>query len=140
MSWLRKTGWTDVTVCFGFDAGERHRSERGDEYNSPYVKRYPLIEWDMGREECVAAIDRAGLQRPGKSACFFCPSSKKHEILALPIDLQRRAIAIESNADLTSIKGLGRSFSWRSLIENADAQLNLDFSNAIDIPCGCFDG
>jgi hypothetical protein len=108
-AWLKRTGWTDVTVCIGFDADEPHRAERGDEYDSGYAKRYPLIEWDMGRDECVAAIDAAGLKSPGKSACFFCPSSKAHEISSLPKALQDRAIALEANADLTTIKGLGRS-------------------------------
>jgi hypothetical protein len=40
----------------------------------------------MGRDECVQAIQAAGVPLPGKSACFFCPSSKQREVL----DLKRR--------------------------------------------------
>ena len=139
-SWLKATGWQGVTVCIGFDADEPHRAERGDQYDSGYTKRYPLIEWGMGRDECIAAIDAAGITRPGKSACFYCPSSKAHEILALPKELQDRAIALESNADLTAIKGLGRGFAWRDLIRADKAQGKLDFDSRMDTPCGCYDG
>ena len=62
-AWLKQTGWQDVTVCIGFDADEPHRAERGDQHDSGYAKRYPLIEWDMGRDECIAAIDAAGVKR-----------------------------------------------------------------------------
>lgn len=138
-TWLKAKGWQDVTVCIGFDADEPHRAKRGDKYDSGYLKRYPLIEWDMGRDECIAAIVAAGIKLPGKSACFYCPSSKINEILALPKDLQDRAIAIEATADLTSIKGLGRNFAWGDLIRHDKAQGKL-FDSPIEAPCGCFDG
>ena len=44
-----------------------------------------MLRW--GRDDCVAAIARVGLPQPGKSACFFCPSSKKHEIITLALHL-----------------------------------------------------
>jgi hypothetical protein len=127
-------------VCIGFDANEQRRADRGTACKNGYEKRYPLIEFGMGRAECIAAISAAGIKQPGKSACFFCPSSKKHEILALPPDLQARAIAMEKNADLTSIKGLGRNFSWSDLVYATKAQDNFDFENVADIPCLCHDG
>lgn len=139
--WLKTTGWTDVTVCIGFDAGEPHRAKRGDEHKEKYAKRYPLIEWGMEREECIALIKNMGLPLPGKSACFFCPSSKKHEILALAPDLQERAIAMERNASVAhTVKGLGRRWSWESLIAADKAQQNLFQDSIQEIPCGCFDG
>jgi hypothetical protein len=137
--WLKESGLTDVTVLIGFDADEPHRAARGDTYESGYIKRYPLIEWGWNRSDCVDAIRRAGLRQPGKSACFFCPSSKVSEILALPQSLKERAIAMELNADLTVIAGLGRRFSWRDLIANDDAQVDFDFPQ-IEVPCGCHDG
>lgn len=102
-----------------------------------YRKRYPLIEFGMDRDACVATIDRAGIRRPGKSACWFCPSSRKPEIRALPIPLQRRSIAMERNAagTLISVKGLGRSFSWESFLAGeASHQTEIEF------PCECTDG
>jgi hypothetical protein len=144
--WLKAKGWTDVTVLIGFDADEPHRASRGDAYDMAYAKRYPLIEWNMGRDECVAAIRDAGLPQPGKSACFFCPNSKPSEIIALSKThpaLYERALTMEGNAELTTIKGLGRNFSWRELVKWDADQFKL-FDNQYrdflrDQPCGCYD-
>lgn len=129
-----------VVKFIGFDADEERRATIAEDVK--YAYRYPLIEWDWGREECVEAIARAGLPQPGKSACFFCPSSKPREILELGRthpELLHRALAMEANAELTSVKGLGRSFAWADLVRYSEAQLDL-FSHTPEIPCGCFDG
>lgn len=133
--WLKQQGIAEPWFWVGIDAGETHRATKAE-------TRYPLIEWDWGRDECVDAIARAGLPQPGKSACFFCPSSKPREILELKRkhpDLLARALAMEANAELTSVKGLGRSFAWSDLIKYDEAQLDL-FGHTPEIPCGCFDG
>ena len=129
-----------VLKLIGYDADEHHRAKIPED--KKYTYRYPLVEWDWGREECVEAIDRAGLPQPGKSACFFCPSSKPHEILELKRihpDLIQRALAMEAGAKLTSVNGLGRSYSWADLVRYSDAQMDM-FKGAVEIPCGCFDG
>lgn len=139
--WLKAQAFDEVTVCIGFDADEPHRAERGASIDDGYQKRYPLIEWNMGREECLETIAAAGLELPGKSACFFCPNSKKHEIFDLRDrhpQLLARALAMEGNAELSSIKGLGRSYSWGDLIRLDAAQGKFDFAH--DMPCGCYDG
>lgn len=139
-TWLKTTGWSDVVVCIGFDADEPSRKIRSDKYKLPYAKRFPLIEWDIGRAACVGIIVAAGVTPPGKSACFFCPSSRKHEILTLPHDLQKRALEIEARANLTSAAGLGRNFAWRDLISADAAQCKIDFAGVEEVPCGCYDG
>lgn len=133
--WLKAQGITAPWFWVGIDAGEAHRAK----YETT---RYPLIEWDWGREECIEAIARAGLPQPGKSACFFCPSSKPREILELGRthpDLLERALAMEARAELSSVKGLGRSFAWADLVKYSEAQLDF-FGHTPEIPCGCFDG
>lgn len=126
-----------IIRAVGFDADEPQRAK---EFDDPKYKNwYPLIEWDWGREECIEAIDRAGIPRPGKSACFFCPSSSVTEIRWLAAkhpDLMDRAIAMERNADLTSIKGLGRNYRWEDVIATDDMFEN----NFIELACGCYDG
>lgn len=126
-----------VIRMIGFDADETRRAK-----DFPNEK-YPLIEWNWGRDECVNAIKRAGLKLPGKSACFFCPSSKKHEILQLKRDypdLAARAVAMENNAELTHIKGLGRDFAWRDLLAWNEAQIDMfPHESRIEIDCGCYD-
>jgi len=112
-------------ALIGYDAGEKRRNLITE--NARWTFRAPLIEWGWYREDCVKAIERAGLSIPPKSACFFCPSSTKTEIVQLAIrhpDLMRRSIEMEDKArasgKLGTVKGLGRRFSWREFIE-ADA-------------------
>jgi hypothetical protein len=129
------------TTLIGIDADEPHRAK-------PYpLTRYPLLEWDWGRDECEEAIKRAGLTQPGKSACFFCPSHKKQDILQLKQqypDLMERALEMERNAaknNAGGVKGLGRRFAWGDLIAWDEAQCDL-FSDAgtPEMDCGCYDG
>lgn len=127
-----------VVKCIGYDAGEPQRAAKFVE-STKYLWRYPLIEWDMGRDECIESIRDAGLPLPGKSSCFFCPNSKIPEILALPPELKLRAIEMEANADLTSIAGLGRRWRWADLLRSHDEQMDM-FNQPVDMPCGCYDG
>lgn len=129
-----------VIRAIGIDAGESHRGKIPDD--KKYKYEFPLIRWNWGREECVEAIQRAGIPLPGKSACFFCPAMKKHEISDLARtrpDLFARAVAMEDNAETTTVKGLGRNWSWKHYIGSQNAQGNL-FAGEIDEPCDCFDG
>lgn len=132
-----------VTKLIGYDMDEPHRAQIPED--AKYSYRYPLIEWGWGREECVEAIARVGLWQPGKSACFFCPSSTKPELQELQIrypDLFARAIAMEDKArsSLGTVKGLGRNFSWRDWLEADDAQRTL-LPDPIITECGsCYDG
>ena len=79
-----------VTRFIGYDAGERKRYEHSRKFNEAdkkYKNRYPLIEdWHWTRDDCIRAIQEAGLPLPGKSSCFFCPSMKRDEVEALKPD------------------------------------------------------
>jgi len=49
-----------------------------------YIYEYPVLhEWMWSRPDCQAVITSAGLPLPPKSSCFFCPSTRKEEILEL---------------------------------------------------------
>ncbi|MEW7854738.1 phosphoadenosine phosphosulfate reductase [Pseudomonas chlororaphis] len=136
-----KKAWANggkVVKIIGYDADEPHRAKFYED--KKFVWRYPLLEWGMGRAECIEAIRAAGLQLPGKSSCFFCPNSKPQEILALPDDLKERAIAMERNAQLTNVKGLGRRWRWEDLIASDRDQLRLFDNSQQEMPCGCYDG
>lgn len=137
-----------VTKLIGYDAGEpwRVKPER-DRLDKKYLRRYPLIEWDIDRDGCKEIIAKAGLPQPGKSSCFFCPSMKRHEIMALSKehpDLLKRALHVERNAELTRIKGLGRDWSWGKFVDYQERQGNT-FGECMtwyetNIPCECYDG
>lgn len=154
-----------VQKYIGYDADEERRAKIKADDKYDYV--YPLIEWGWGREECVEAIARAGLPQPGKSACFFCPSSTRDEIDALkqtyPV-LFYRALALETNAEanLQTVAGLGRRFSWHehadgddaaAFVERADTRYaaglvaskekrlaKTRLESGVTIDCGCYEG
>jgi hypothetical protein len=126
--------YAHVVKAIGLDAGEDHRltwtrktegkarlSREAWLDRNFFVYWYPLMEWGFDREKCKQIISEAGLPVPIKSACWFCPASKKHEITWLQEhhpDLLERSLQIERNAQakLKSVKGLGRSYSWESYL------------------------
>lgn len=135
-----KTG-RKVTKVIGYDIDEQRRADNAPKETDKYVMSYPLIEWGWDRNDCIEAIKRNGLPRPGKSACFFCPSSTYNEIRQLEEnypDLLEKALVLEGNAELEAVKGLGRRFNWGEYVSQKDAfgEYPIDW----DMPCGCYDG
>lgn len=104
-----------VTKAIGYDCSPRDRRRKtyadgvrtGKER---FAFWYPLHEWEWTREDCEAAISREGLPLPPKSACFFCPASKPHELHDLPVEHLQRIVVMEARAKprLTKIEGLWR--------------------------------
>lgn len=146
-----------VERWIGYDADEPERSERMLAKNPQPTRqrggkieivpswkwRTPLVEWGMGRDECVAVIKSAGLPLPGKSACFHCPSTKKHELDRMVVEepeMLARALEIEdaarSSGELLTVKGLGRSFSWREYLDGRAPEA----CDTVEPECGCYDG
>ncbi len=131
-----------VIKYIGFDAGEKHRQK--DYEDTKYITKYPLVEWGMTRDDCVELICKENLTQPGKSSCFFCPAMKPTEIKQMAQiypELVERAIALEENANLETINGLGRNFSWKKLMDQGDLfsdkyEQYSDFGDK----CGCYDG
>lgn len=142
--WLNNNGvckaeWAagrKVTKAIGYEAGEEYRNKSG---NEKYINRYPLQEWNMDREACRQRILFCGLPLPGKSACFFCSNTTPDELRQMMVeypDLVQRAIHMEENADLTTIRGLWRTVSWKEVIEKGAQAPAYDRS----MPCDCYDG
>lgn len=129
-----------IVKYIGFDAGEPQRMK--DSPDEHYTNYFPLIEWDIDRDECLEIIDKTGLCKPGKSACYFCPSSIPSEIRQLKYiypDLAERAVIIENNANLTTVKGLGRNWAWADLLATDDMFAD-DFAYTPELLCDCYDG
>jgi len=124
----------------GFDFFEQRRMK--EDPDGLFENRYPLIEWKWTREQCVKIINDEGLCAPPKSSCFFCPNMKKGEILSLPTDLQQRAIDMEEKAkpNMIELKGLGRQYAWKDLINaDKDQQKLFDDLEMYQPPCECID-
>ena len=109
-----------IEKLIGYEFREQRRWMKAKVEDDKYFYRFPLVEWEWSRPECIAAIQRMGLPLPGKSSCFFCPASTKPEIDELkrsyPL-LFHRALALEDKAraagGLKTVQGLGRRFAWR---------------------------
>lgn len=145
--WVREwptaiAAWeSGLVVCrlIGIHAGESHRGliPNDDEF----IYDRPLVRWGWGQAECEAACLCGIGYKPIKSACFYCPAAKKHEVIKLAKerpDLFARAVAIEHNAkeNLSTVRGLGRNWTWEE-VARADAnQLKL-FPESVDLPCLC---
>ena len=135
-----------VVKALGFDFGEVYRADKAH-HDDKYNPRFPLIEWQWGRKQCLQAIERAGFcSPPPKSACFFCPSTKKREVIALSKsnpDLFDRAVAMERRAKTSGknkkIVHLGRHWSWNEIVRLDRTQLKL-LPDPPQIPCACRDG
>jgi hypothetical protein len=108
--------------AIGYDAGPSDGRRIRDFRDPKYRFWYPLREFGLDRAACIDMIRSEGLAVPCKSACWFCPATKKPELIELQIkhpDLVKRAVAIERRAlpRLRSVKGLGRSFAWSSWLD-----------------------
>lgn len=117
-----------ITFCIGYDAGGRDQKRAYGAQGKAadgFINRFPLIEWGWDREACEREILAAGLPIPIKSACFFCPASKKSEVdwlKAFHPELAAEAVKMEQFAKergLRNIKGLGRSWSWEEHLKEA---------------------
>lgn len=107
----------------GYDGGETGRADIHEDKRFLYW--HPLIEFAIDRDGCVSLIEDEGLEVPPGSACFYCPSSTKAEVLELsrrkPPTLFNRAVAMERRAladtehPMVNVKGLGRHWSWEEL-------------------------
>ncbi len=116
-----------VRKFIGYDGGKAdcRRSENEGDDKTEFI--YPLREAGLVREQLTTIIHRAGLPDPGKSACFFCPASKKLEVhalfksqpdrLAYSLRMEARAmLRTGSTKPLWSTEGLGRRWSWREAL------------------------
>ena len=129
-----------IVKCIGFDFDEWHRIREFE--SAKYENYYPLVDWCWNRQKCVDKLKEYNFTA-SKSSCFFCPAMKKYEVLNLKNNFPEyyeRALAIESNAELTTNKGLGRSWSWKELGKADDNQLKLFDEDSYDIGCGCTSG
>lgn len=113
-----------------------------------YRYRYFLKEWAWDQQDCTAAFGRHGHRVPPKSSCWFCSAMKPREIVQLHKihpELSSRAVGMErhakpyhaSHGNVT--KGLGRSYSWESVIAADEAQVKM-FPDSVEINCMCSDG
>jgi len=123
-----------VLKLIGYDAGKadmRRSTNPGDE---KYTYCYPLRDAGLTRPDLTAIIAAMGWDDPGKSACFMCGATKRHELVPLyqtEPDKLARALRLEAAAMRNSIergmkmttKGLGRNWAWREYLEVSNPEI-----------------
>lgn len=157
--WMREHAIAVATKAVGFGADEPWRIKPAYDVvelggGASYRSWYPLVDWGWRRADCIAAIVRHGVTKPGKSACFFCPSANRHRVLALRDShpaLFDRGVAIEVAAQsgrkakdgTDGVTGLHFGVKWTEMAEADDAQGKLfDWVGehaSPPTPCGCVD-
>jgi len=124
-------------VGFNYDEQRRKRPNDDDRIHNQFL----LIDHKITRKGCVELIKKHGLKVPVKSACYYCPSAKKWEILNLTEKEKEGVKRIEANAtNVMEVVGLGRSFSWTDLLNMDASQFSL--LNDLELttrPCECTD-
>lgn len=88
-----------VETWIGISMDEKRRAVPS---NDPItVKRYPLIELGLSREDCREIIHAAGLPEVAKSGCWYCPFQRRaawQHMKRTDPDRFDAALAIERNA------------------------------------------
>jgi hypothetical protein len=74
---LRSQGIRAATFWIGYTIDESKRIKGYGE--SPWFRRYPLVELMLSRTDCETIILKAGLPLPPKSACWMCPHRSNAE-------------------------------------------------------------
>jgi len=80
-----------------YDEVERMR----DSQVSYVTNLYPLVDAKLTRSDCVRVIEDAGLPKPAKSGCFFCPFNSRDRwawLLEAHPDLYTKAVALEERS------------------------------------------
>ena len=124
-----------VVKLIGYDASPADCKRSKIREDDKYIYIYPLRDNGIKRPDCIAGIEAAGLPQPGKSACYFCPAAKCHEIPELfesePHKLAD-ALVIEANGvyrtlqekpGISTTLGLGRRWSWREFLRRTHPEI-----------------
>lgn len=124
-----------VLKLIGYDASPADMRRSTNPGDDQYTYCYPLRDAGLTRPQLIEIIDEMGWRQPGKSACFMCPATKRHELPELYASdpaLLARSLRLEARALLRSARegkkmttrGLGRNWAWHTwMSENMPIQL-----------------
>ena len=97
--WATKEhGVTAATQWVGISTDEARRASSSAD--GKWATRYPLIELNMSRTDCLALVLSMGWPEPVRSSCWMCPNHQEDEWLwqqkHAPVD-HEKAIAFDEN-------------------------------------------
>jgi hypothetical protein len=143
--WLRQQGVERACKWIGFSLDERHRATLKEERKWVSV-RYPLLELNLTRQDCLNIIEAAGLPAPPKSSCWMCPHRGNADWRFLrdnyPADFQRAIELDEELRDAAPLETAGDDRIWlhRDRVPLAEANIETD-DRGVNRQCGmgmCF--
>jgi hypothetical protein len=122
------------------DEFERARDNSGFD---DQTLEYPLLQLNMNRKDCYSIIKEAGLPKPPKSACFFCPFHNAETWRRLRIerpDLFDKSVYLEQEINKKR-DDLGKSKVWLSrYAKPLDLAISDQLSFDLDGPEDCDSG
>jgi hypothetical protein len=141
----RIAGKATATALIGISRDEVQRMKPS---RTPWIENaYPLVDLELRRADCVRVVESAGLPRPMKSSCVFCPFHDNAYWGWLkdqhPSDFERAAEIDDQVRDMSrsGIRApvfLHRSLMPLRLIDFSDKQIDLfdGFQNECTGVCG----
>ena len=128
-----------VVYWLGYTVDEIHRMKPAK--RKYVVRRYPLIEKRIGRDECYRYLERYGFTETATSACWCCPYRRDNEYSILSKVEYEKAVRLEKDVNQrgmvtgtqTSELRIHRSLTplAERPFENTD-QLQLDIDDVCD--------
>ena len=90
---------TPINMIMGIASDEKHRMDK-IQGRKQFTYKFPLVDWEFGRQECIGVIKKEGLSIPVKSGCYFCPFQPKRawkDLLDKHKELFEDSIEFEKN-------------------------------------------
>lgn len=101
----------------------------------PYLRsRWPLIEQETNRHDCLRWMEEKGYPQPPRSACVYCPFHNDHEWRRLKEEEPDEfAAAVKFERDLQTIKAQSSNFKTTPFLHRSLVPLDqVDFSTEED--------
>lgn len=124
-----------VRAMLGISTDEMQRMK---ESRTKWVTNcWPLIDLGIARKDCYGIVEKAGLPRPEKSACVYCPYRSDQDWANMkksnPQDFAK-AVEFDNAIRDKTVEGMGKqSFIHRSLVPLQDANFDAADPNQVDL-------
>lgn len=125
---LKKSGATKCILWMGISTDEIMRAKDSQRRNT--VHRFPLIDLEFSRKDCLDWMRGGNLPEPPRSACVYCPYHSDREWRRLKTDLPDDfAAAVDYELKLQSaFANCGRLISTPYLHSSRKPLSEVDFS------------
>lgn len=132
--YLRKTYPNEIyEVWIGYTTDEQERFLKSKSQQKYKVNRFPLLELDLSRQNCIDFIIKCGYPVPPKSGCFFCPWQSTIKWIRMKRDnpiMYQAALNLEINSNYGKLP-----FGTTPRLIVLNSQLIMNFEDNDDMQC-----